>query len=71
MAAAIAVPAGERPGIWAMPVPSATFSVTALRWPRIETTSLPHASATQTESSPSASASFASSICSSGENQGQ
>ena len=71
MTAVIAVMAGVRPGICIRPEPSATRSVTAVRWPSTETASWPHASATHTESSPARSAWRAREICSSGENQGQ
>ena len=71
VAAVIAVIAGLRAGICMSPAPRSMRSVTALRCPSTETASCPHASATHSESSPARSAWRASSICSSGENQGQ
>ena len=71
VAAAMAVIAGERAGIWNRPEPRPTRSVTALMWPSTVAASCPQASETHTESSPSRSAWRARSICSSGENQGQ
>ena len=71
VAAVIAVMAGVRAGIWNRPEPRPIRSVTALMWPSTVAASWPQASAIHTESRPSRSASFASSICSSGEYQGQ
>ena len=71
VAAVIAVIAGVRAGIWNSPEPRPIRSVTALRWPSTVAASWPHASETHTESRPSRSACLASSICSSGEYQGQ
>jgi hypothetical protein len=71
VAAVMAVMAGVRAGICISPDPRSMCSVTALRCPSTETTSWPHASATQTESSPARSARRASATCSSGENHGQ
>ncbi len=57
VAAVIAVFAGERPGICMIAEPSLIRSVCAASQPRTLTASVPHASATQTESKPSRSAS--------------
>ena len=56
--AVIAVFAGERPGSCMMPVPSRIFVVWAAIQARGLTASEPHASAVQTESKPSDSASL-------------
>ena len=70
-AAAIAVAAGWRAGICISPEPSPIRSVLPASRPSTETASWPQASAIHTESSPSPSASTASSTCSAGLNHGQ